>query len=88
MILDASACDDDYWVHKPSILELEDGWACVVGEGIISHTRIERIYMEMTWVSVGPHKPGDSLPLLSARLAFTSPAVEHHHPLSGTSYTA
>ena len=30
------------------------------------------------------HPPGGRLPLLSARLAVTSPAAEHHRPLTGT----
>ena len=30
------------------------------------------------------HPPGGRLPLFSARPAVTSPAAEHHHPLSGT----
>jgi len=30
------------------------------------------------------HKPGGRLPLLSARLAVTSPAAEHHRTLAGT----
>jgi len=30
------------------------------------------------------HPPGGRLPLLSARLAVTFPAAEHHHPLAGT----
>jgi len=30
------------------------------------------------------HPPGGRLPLLSARPAVTSPAVEHHCPLAGT----
>ena len=30
------------------------------------------------------HPPGGRLPLLSARLAVTSPAAEHHRPLAGT----
>ena len=30
------------------------------------------------------HPPGDRLPLLSDRPAVTSPAAEHHRPLTGT----
>ena len=30
------------------------------------------------------HPPGGGLPLLSARPAVTSPAIEHHRPLAGT----
>jgi len=34
------------------------------------------------------HPPGGRLPLLSARLAVTFPAAEHHRSLAGPGYTA
>jgi len=55
-----------------------------------SHTRCRALgpqlipmYRQSAWLYIS-HPPGGRLPLLSARLAVTFPATEHHRPLAGT----